>query len=742
MADEVSSVNRPTPLARSVPQRVSGQPSAAGIDDYPLTADVETRPTGATNLLAPILRYRMTVVLTFILSAALLVGAVWLCIAPTYSATAKLEVSPVIPQLVEGKGDMVPLYESYRSSQVDHITGPEVMDAVLDRPDVRNTGFYRDDPSTVLDKIVRRVAPIASEPPRDRLLGVLTAEAPRGKNHIYVTMSAPRAGEARVIVDAIVDEYIKFNNRRESDQELDRMAKLRNEIRTREGDLSRLQATAAENRERLKTATPDALLAQRLLRLDTLIARLAELERDAEIGSGGAAAASTPEARTSNTGENLDTDAEWRRLNQELVAARSALEQAPQQFSDLHPTMDRLRKAVEFAQRQLQEREAQLGASSNTLPDGGAATANSKLLREIDVLKRAVEGEQQLYDAAFKDAEVLRSLDEQTAGLTQTLQRLRSELERVEMNRQVAGTVRRWAAYEPARPTEDRRLKLSAAALAAALALGVGAAFVRGRLTPQVDRAEEVLPLSAPVIGRLPLTRTTGPMVYLNDPTATESLRLLRTTLMASLERIGGNVIQITSAEPGCGKSTLASELSRSIAMLNKRVLLVDADVRRPTLSENYDVRGNAGLMALLATPKADAGAVQDADVPTLFIMPAGECKSIREVELFANGGFGSLVGRWRAEFDFVVLDTSPLLASADAAILSRHVDGTLLVVRERSCRRRAVHAALESLNAAGGFVLGTVVIARRGDRRNMWLADYSYSSGYYGKKYDDSLMA
>ena len=99
-------------------------------------------------------------------------------------------------------------------------------------------------------------------------------------------------------------------------------------------------------------------------------------------------------------------------------------------------------------------------------------------------------------------------------------------------------------------------------------------------------------------------------------------------------------------------------------------------------------------------------------------------------------------MNRWRNEFDFVVLDTPPLLANADSAILSRHGDGTLLVVRERSCRRRAVSVAIDSLQTAGGSVLGTVVIARPGDRRDLWIADYPYSSNYYGKKYNDSLMA
>lgn len=741
MSEEMRHHRSAAPLARPVGMQeiASVPPGLAGPEA--VVVDGASRPATQANLLAPVLRYKLTAVVTFVVAGAVFVAAVWACVAPVYSATAKLEVSPVIPQLIEGKSDMVPLYESYRSSQVDHIRGPEVMDAVLDRADVRNTAFYRNDPTTLLDKVVRRVAPDIADPPRDRLLAALAAEAPKGKNHVYVTMNTSRPGEARLIVDAVVDEYIKFTNRRESDQELDRMTKLRSEIRSREGDLSRLEATAAEHRARLKTASPETLLDQRLLRLDALIARLAELQREAEVSTGESADAGGA-AADSAVADSLEADPEWRRLEHELLTARAALERAPQHLSELHPTMDRLRKSVEFAERRLKERADRILGRAGDAGSAGAASANSKLLREIEVLKRAVQSEQEQYDAAFKDAEVLRNLDADAEKLSTTLQKLRAELERIEMNREVAGTVRRWAAYEPARPTDDRRFKFSAAALAAALALGVGVAFLRGRLSPQVDRAEDVLPISAPIIGRLPLSRSGGPFVYLSDPMAAESLRLLRTTLMGSLDRVGGKVIQITSAEPGSGKSTLASELSRSVAMLNKRVLLVDADVRCPTLSERYDILDRGGLMTLLNAPQSDGGAVQDATIPTLFIMPAGECTQLREIELFANGCFSALVNRWREEFDYVVFDTPPLLASADSAILSRHMDGTLLIVRERSCRRRAVAVALESLQAAGGRVLGTVVIARRGTRGDVWLAEYPYAYGYGSRKYNDSLLA
>lgn len=710
----------------------------AGADVVPYTntytADPSTGPMAKVSLPIQLLRYKWTALVVFAAAASIGVAGVWASVAPSYQATAKIEVSPVIPQLIEGKSDMVPLYESYRASQVDHLTGPEVIDAVLDRSEVRNTNFYRGTPATLSEKLLARVGISPDSPPRDRLTAALSATSPKGKQHIYVSISANTPGEARLLVDAVVDEYVRITNRRESDQELDRMTKLRNEIRTREGDLMRINAAAAEHRERLKTGAPERLLEERLLRLDGLIARMQELQREVELDSADSATASADAPKPAAA--SVEEDAEWQRLSREVDAARAAVEQAPNQYGDLHPTMDRMRKAVEYAELRLKEREAALSGASGGGVEGGGRLA--RISREADMLKRAIEAEQEQYDAAFKDAEVLRKLDVDSAELMTTLQRLRGELERIEMNRQVAGTIRRWAAYEPTLPSDDKRLKLMGAALAGAAALAIGVAFARVRLNTRVHVAEEVLPYEMNVLGRLPLqvnAFSTSIAVDM-DPVAAEALRMLRTSLLSSLHQTGGKVIQLTSAEAGCGKSTLAVRLARSLARLNKRVLLVDADIRRPALSREFGAL-DRGLLCVLADPQLQGVLVSDPECPTLQIMPAGRCEDLGQAEMLANGALSQLIERWRLEFDFIILDSPPMLGTADAAILARQVDGTILLVREQQCRRRAVTLAIESMRSAGGNILGTVVLGRAGRRESY----YTYASDY-GTTSNDSTLA
>ena len=196
---------------------------------------------------ALLLGYRWSILACFLGLGTLAVAGIWIALASQYTATAKIEISPVVPQLLhEGRTDMFAPYESYRSSQVDHITGMEVLQAVLGRERVRETNWYQAAPATVLERWLGWLGIRDKDPPLDRLAQAVKAEAPKGKQHIYVSMSTPVPGEAKLIIDAVVEEYAKFANRRDSDSELERITALRNEIRTRERDVTALQERAAE----------------------------------------------------------------------------------------------------------------------------------------------------------------------------------------------------------------------------------------------------------------------------------------------------------------------------------------------------------------------------------------------------------------------------------------------------------------------------------------------------------------
>ena len=202
---------------------------------------------------------------------------------------------------------------------------------------------------------------------------------------------------------------------------------------------------------------------------------------------------------------------------------------------------------------------------------------------------------------------------------------------------------------------------------------------------------------------------------------------MVRTALLERIEKGRDNVVLITSAGSKAGKTTVAILLAKSLAHCGKRVLLVDADLRNPSLSKRCDVSNNPGLIDVLSKQTHDKDAITKNGVGGLHILSAGTLNAAHDPELLANGRLQANLDRWRRDYDVVVLDTAPVMPVADARILSRAVDGTVMVLREGHCRRDDVIEALAILSTSGSPLLGTVFVGSR------HRAGYSpYYGGYY----------
>jgi succinoglycan biosynthesis transport protein ExoP len=675
------------------------------------------------------LRYKWSILGIFIVCSGVALVGIWSVLVPKYKATATIEVSPVIRQLLEAKGDVVPLYESYRRSQVDHITGYKVLNAVLDRKPVQRTSWYRADPTSLADKALNRMGLWQPAPPLDRLSTELLALAPRGTQTIYVSMWAATPGEPKLIVDAVVEEYMRFANQRTSESELELMGALRKQIKDRELEMDGLEARAAEVRRRLGTDSPEQLREQRLLRLDELIWKLRQLNMELDVAVQ-TAAATAAEGQPEDANEPevaFEQDPGWRRLHDSLMTARQRMATAPKQFSEMHPTMVQMREAVAFARQELEDYEASLSSIGPIA--GTAAQQLDRMKVEVKVLEDLVAEQTTAFNSVFEDTEKLKRIDAEILAHQGILGKLRGELERMEMNRQVPGQISATVARELSQPDDDKRLKLSAAALAGSFMLALLVALLRVRLSPQVEELTDVVsPSQSLLLGRLPLRdrREGGNLV--RCPIQAEYVRIIRTALLGRLEASRHSVVQVTSATVGAGKSTLAAMLGRSLAQCGKRVLLVDGDVRRPALEAHFGLERGVGLMNLLLGGITLEEAIRSTDVPGLELLPAGMAQRTEDLELMANGRFSALLAKWREDYDIVLLDSTPMLGLADAPILARHVDGTVMVVRERHCRREDLRDALTALNTAGGRLLGTVFV---GSGRLGAYGGYGYGAGY-----------
>ena len=197
-----------------------------------------------------------------------------------------------------------------------------------------------------------------------------------------------------------------------------------------------------------------------------------------------------------------------------------------------------------------------------------------------------------------------------------------------------------------------------------------------------------------------------------------EALRYLRSSLLYQPGKQQIRCLAFTSAAPGEGKTTIVSQLSMSLAATGRRVLAIDGDLRRPRLHRLLQVPAGPGLADLLRrVPSARPAALSRYVLPTsfqnLYVMPPGTAGNDAP-ELLAGQNLQQLIHELARSFDFILIDTPPLLACADARNFSRAVEGVVLVVRSSETQKRAVMVARDMMLADGANIIGTVLTGWR----------------------------
>ena len=218
---------------------------------------------------------------------------------------------------------------------------------------------------------------------------------------------------------------------------------------------------------------------------------------------------------------------------------------------------------------------------------------------------------------------------------------------------------------------------------------------------------------------------------------AKEAFKRLRTNLVMSFpeDDLSCKMIGITSAQPSDGKSTVSINLAYSLAELGKKVLLIDADLRRSSIHTKADVEKSPGLSELIAGGKAISASLRQykSDSGTSFdILPSGESPQ-NPSEMLNSARMSLLLQKLATVYDYVVLDLPPVGAVVDAVSVSRELDGMLVVIRENTCPRGLLSECISQMNYANINILGFVINgALEGSGKK-----YQYNKyGYYNKGY------
>jgi capsular exopolysaccharide synthesis family protein len=213
-----------------------------------------------------------------------------------------------------------------------------------------------------------------------------------------------------------------------------------------------------------------------------------------------------------------------------------------------------------------------------------------------------------------------------------------------------------------------------------------------------------------------------------------ESLRSLRTALLLSRSSAPPKIILITSAAEGEGKTTISLHLAAALVRNHSKVLLVEADMRCPTLSRRLSIPDERGLSNLLSGGQENMETRPFADLSDLAVIPAGPTPPY-PAELLGSQRMKDLIEGWSKAYDFVLIDSPSLLAVTDAAIISRMTDITLLVTRHAQSTRKSLERAWQTLRLDPDTKVGVVLNAVR--RESAAYVEYFgyYGNSYYGKR-------
>ncbi len=302
-------------------------------------------------------------------------------------------------------------------------------------------------------------------------------------------------------------------------------------------------------------------------------------------------------------------------------------------------------------------------------------------------------------------------------------------------------TVRR--AIAPTDPFSPKKSIYLLLGLLFGFASGIAVASIRRMLDNTIKDEDDLLGL--PLLGAIGFDATAEekPLISKLSRYAirTESFRTLRTNIKYVIPSIPAKVIAVTSALPNEGKSTTALNLSISIAQGGNRVIIVESDMRRPTISTYLDLNSSKlGLSHILGLDKkltfnAIHTQIEKSSVSGLDVLCAGRIPS-NPSELLGSSNFVSVIELLRSKYEYVIVDCPPLLPVTDAAVVSTVSDGVLLIIHAGKTRKPEFLGSRAAIESIGSRILGVVLNKIPEDRKSY---NYGYRYGYskgYGKSY------
>jgi polysaccharide biosynthesis transport protein len=444
-------------------------------------------------------------------------------------------------------------------------------------------------------------------------------------------------------------------------------------------------------------------------------------------------------ADPNSTAQQVDAS----RTGPAVIALRTELNTARAQYAQLNANLGPNHPQVLAVKDQIAELTREMNEEQNrVLMDAKAAFVAAKA--EEDHTRDALEAQQA---TAFKmrDALVDYTLRQREFDANRTLyeglrERLRTAGVQAGLESQEIDIVDK--AVPPIGPSLRPKSTIVLIDTLAMLIVGVVLAFVLDSLDMGLRTVSEVESVSGlPSLALIPRTRRGTQdsarlsliwrnLIVLASPKSqsSEAFRALRTSLLLSIAGGEPQTILLTSATPAEGKTTVSMNLAAVLSQRGVRVLLIDADLRRPTVHHRLGLPGNVGLTSVLTGSATLSEATQAiSDVPGLDILVSGPVPPF-PTEMLSSEPMQKLLEECRGIYTHVVMDSPPLLSVTDSIVLAREADAVVLIVRQGKSSKHALRRARDLLLRSGARITGVVLNAV-----DLNGPEYASSYGYYG---------
>jgi len=669
-----------------------------------------------------------------LLLAAVAAAVAWFAVPPAkYTATGTLHVAMIRPKILFPTAEQEAEYATYQKTQMAQIKSRVVLDEVIRDPEVARLDTVREvaarqaDPSEWLDKQV-------------------TVEFTKGSEILQVSMSGDRPKDVEVITNKVIEKYMKLVVDSDGSERKRRIETLRGlwdryqeNLKEKRRTMRKLAVEAgSDDRQTLsmKGQLAHELMAQteaeRLKtkgELNRLLMEISVLEGDQKAQAGRPAEPAAAAVPDDVLDEYLEGDP-YAVKQKEYVERCLSRYQGARRLArgDSEPSLVLARQQLERARKARADyREKLRPAVARKL--GGAraepAADLTQLKRKAAVLKRFEE-------SLVKDVERIRNdiqklnentLDLQTeqdeiSMLAETAKRVGAEVEAMDVEIKAPERIRIVDASRAPRARDElKKLKVTGGAAAGAFACVLVGVTVWETRARRVNTADEVVKgLGIRLFGSLPAPqdpsrRQAGgrAKTRASQSVLVESVDATRTMLLHAAREDSLRVVMVTSADAGEGKTTLSCHLTASLARAGRKTLLIDCDLRRPAAHRLFDLPAGPGVSELLRGEADLDTVIRQTQASDLHVIPAGVCDGAA-VQAVAQGGLQSVFEELRSRYDFIIVDSAPVLPVVDSLIISQHTDAVIFSILRDVSRVPAVQDARDRLSALGVRILGAVV--------------------------------